>query len=464
MKKERIVYSIILTSILVCVSILSVYGSRTITSDSDTILSQIQCSNGNVYDVSSTNLQTAINSFNNQSGFIQLPACIINTTTPIRIATGCHLNGVGNDTVIRLANDANTTIIKNFDQTNGNDFIKISNLRIEGNCGNQDVYIGDGIHDPWWSYTCGIWVKNCEFVEIYSVTINGTRNQGILADKCRFVNVHDCFFTDIGISYDGTGYDHYAAEAVYYYNTTDSVLTNCICDNAYSCGFVVEGYIDAPEHFWSMNVTVADCVVTDTGIGYYTEDASFVVFDGCVVSCGTDNTCFGANTASGFRVANDCKHITISDCIVRDTYRGMSISATKYLILDGNRINDTRNYGISSDCNHSLISDNSITYTGSYGMTLGGHNVTVSNNYIYHCGQWAAGIGIVGTEDMLVIGNRIIGAGGYYPNIGIYGTNTDVNSTILFNVISDVQLEIYQISGRINCTGYDDWNIYNGVS
>ena len=420
-------------------------------------------SKGNYWTATGANLQDAFDDLNNESGKVKLPICDLELTTYLRVGDGAWLDGMGNGSVLRLADDANCSIIRNYDQTNGNNDLKFSNFRIEGNCEGQDVYYGSGAGNPWWSYAVGIYLVNCDYVEIYGVTINGTRSQGILAEKCRHVNTYGCFFTEIGVSYDGTGYAHYAADAIYYYNTTDSVITTCINDNAYSVGFVIEGYIDAPSSYRSRNVTVSGCVSTDTGVGYYVEDASFVVFDHNTVSCGTDNSCFGASTASGFRIATDCDHITVSDNIIVDTYRGIQVSADNYLIIKGNQINDTYR-GIDGSCSHSDISHNVVTYCTTYGMNFDGHNNSIDHNYIYQCGQWSAGIGIIGTENMTVTFNHIVGIGGQYPNLGIYGANSDKNSIILFNKFEKVDSEIYQCIGRLNCTGYDDWNFYTGVS
>lgn len=427
----------------------------------------IQNSNGNSFTVTNAGLQDAIDDLDNESGFVALPICDITITTTIQIGTGCELYGHGNGSVLRLGDEANTTVIKNYDQVNGNDYIKIHDIKIEGNCEGQDVYfaISPPTGDPFYAYTDGIWLKNCKYCEIYSMLINSTQDCGILTDACKWMNTHDCIILNSGISFDGSGLHHYSAAGVFYMNTTDSVMSNVIVDNAYSYGIIVEGYYGVFEKWFSKNVSVSNCIVTNTGGCFYVEDAKNVIFDGCIADCNMDDTCLGANTSKGFYILNGAtngiKHITISDCIIRNAAQGILLSGS-YNVITGNQINNSKYNATNSyvnSANHSIISDNVINDAGKYGILDGGHNNTIKNNYIGHTGAADAAIRISSTEDCSVIGNHIVDA-----QIGVYGANSDTNSIVLFNKILDCGLPIFQVTGRVNCTGYDDWNFYSGVS
>ena len=120
--------------------------------------------------------------------------------------------------------------------------------------------------------------------------------------------------------------------------------------------------------------------------------------------------------------------------------------------------------GLTSSGSNCSFNNNHFHNSENYGVSLSGKNNTFMGNHIVHCAQWGAGVGISGLEDSTLSFNTIIGIGGSYPNLGFYGDNGDTDCVILFNTFQDVDNEIYQCNARVNCTGYDDWNFYTGVS
>ena len=470
-------------------------GSVVRNSTHDNINTFIRNSNGKYWAATGANIQNAIDDLNNESGWVELPPCDIELTSPIDLGDGCWLRGAGNASILRLADDANCTMLRNYDRTNGNVFIRVSDIKLEGNSLGQDVWGGspNPPYDPFFSYTHGVYLEKCTDCEIYGITTNDTQDCGVFAGHCERINTHDCFFHNSGIAFDGVStFEHYTAAGIYYYNTSDSIINDLIIDNPYSAGVIIEGeYAEYPHG--TNSVSVSDCVVTNTGCGYYTEDALHCVFDNCVVSCNQNNMCWSPYTvgSSGFKIRGTCSDITLSNCIMTDSYWGIDIAiGSKYITMTGCEINNTANKGMLVACTDSLISYNTIADVGHWAIHLQsgaakndfshniitnvpggydalydqGNNNTISFNFFTDLGHWDAAIRIASASDETVVYNTIIGIGGSYPNIGINGANTDTDCIVMFNKFQNVQNEIYQCNARVNCTDYDDWNFYSGVS
>jgi len=414
----------------------------------------ISNSEGHYWVASFANLQNAIDDLDNESGWVNGGNNLITQDGILYVGDNCELYNVR----LYLDDDANCTMIRNYDQTNGNANITIHDIILDGNSGGQDVW-----YDCFYSYTNGIYLLKCEFVEIYSVTIYDTQNMGIFVKEGSQINVHDCMFIDLASAFDESGLKHYAAFGVWYWETYDSVISGCIVDNAFSGGFVVESALAATYAEATQNVSVTGCSVYDSGVGYYMEDTSHVLFDDCMVSCGTDDACYGASTARGFFIASDVYHVTISNSIIRDTYRGVT-GSPDWIEVIGCEFTNITSYAMNLAGSYTYIYNNVIADIGSNGISLGGDNATVCGNHIERCGQWSAGISIASTEDSKIFLNTIVGTGTQYPNLGVYGANSDTNCYIMFNSMNGIQYPIYQCNARVNCTDYDDWNFYSGVS
>ncbi|HEY3833607.1 MAG TPA: glycosyl hydrolase family 28-related protein [Acidimicrobiia bacterium] len=83
-------------------------------------------------------IQAALNGLPASGGVVQLVGGSYAVSKTIQMRSGCHLVGAGRGaTVLRLANGADTTVIRNADVTNGNPGIAVRALAIDGNKSHQ---------------------------------------------------------------------------------------------------------------------------------------------------------------------------------------------------------------------------------------------------------------------------------------------------------------------------------------
>lgn len=529
-------------------SILSAIATRTITDSSDiwtgTIVWQgnidfesgsyfnlskkIYTSTGRVYNATAANIQTAIYSLSNSSGWVQLPKCDITITTPLKLGTNCWLRGQGNATVLRLANAANCSMIINHDTTNGNDNIRISDMRLEGNSLGQDEWVTAGY---WYNCNHGIHFIKCDYAEIYNLFINNTHSLGILVTQGRYINVHDCIIEKAGWLYEqsGSSLEHYPGSGVWYWNTSNSLINNVQVINPYACGIVIEG-MDATEKYWSFNVTIGNCYVSDCAVGYYFEKSGYHTITNCVADGCNDINCYG--TAYGaIRTASATRNIKFNNIISTRGHNGIFIVGknhtftavdieypANYGIYEGATNNNsyigctvTRNgagYGIYSEGKNLSISNCRFidTFSSSIYTTATADNCIITGNYVLEAGsnaihtygdyniitnniiQASADHGIrVEGDDGLIVGNILKKpAAGFKRGIylstannwtvalnhidgfafGIQESSSDYNDIILnyLQNIDDTEISISGAHSRVNCTGYNDWNFYAGVS
>lgn len=554
--------------IMIGISVSSVMsGTRIITDESDTVYTDIINSNGKYNSTADgeVGLQWLIDDLDNESGYVELSVCNITLTTTLELGDGCWLRGQGNASVLWLDDNANCTMITNYNaggtysSTTINKDIRISDIRLEGN----------GLNQPeWWSstnqvnlYAHGIRLHNVRDSIINNVIVNNTASGGIIIEGhgtgSTNVEVTDCYLKDIGKLYEDSGSDetHWYAIGIWLFNATRSTVSNCVVINPYANGIDAEGEYAADEEWANPNIIIDGCIVSDCSMGYYMESARDVVIDGCIAINCTDTTIYGS--AAGVFMAADVRDVIVSDlitdscglavnvnghnvtfssCKSHDSVSGgfltygnnitfIGCSSTSdggygfyiqgsYVITDGCYIYDsgsnaieytTGEKGIVSDCiiranaNDGIsVSSSYITITGnqiydsaSDGIVVSGSNCIISNNYIhdpttrsilvtgdnttiqgnniYRGGQYDASIKISNAVNCSVIGNLICSdpASVEYPYVGINESGTSDYNLIIFNKIAGDIYDAIQTVGantKVNCTGLDDWNFYDGVS
>ncbi len=463
---------------------------------------KIHNSNGNSYIANEQGLQDAINNLNNQSGMVILPVCDIEISSPIYLSTGCELKGTGDGSVLRLADGANCSMIRNYDQTNGNDNIKIHNIKLEGNSLGQDEWEWH-LGNP--SYTIhtvnhGIHLNKCNNVEIYSVTINNTHSIGIFTVGGKNYNIHDVYITKAGWLYEqsGNGMDHWYGDGIWLYNTNDSVINNIIVDDSYANGIVIEGFRDSAPEFRTHNVTVTNCIVTDTEFGYYIEDAQNIILSNSISMNCTETEIYGQGAGiraykcndiqvNGFRSTSDyytvlfdesAVNMTLTNIISKDakqdqlsggafTVKGSDTKLTDChvynssgngfyfnmtnLSMDSCSATNTGLYGIrhigldslEAENPWSVISNCEVTNTGNFGIEVTFNNVTLDGNVV--AGTTGNGIS-VNSDNLRITNNRVRDT----TSQGILVNVDSENVTISGNDISNIALNGIYVYGRSN--------------
>jgi parallel beta-helix repeat protein len=541
----------------------------------------IMNSNGNLYPLNETGLQDAIDDLSNLSGWVEIPVGRIVLTGSIFVGNGCWLRGGGNASVLFLQTNANVSMIVNYDQTNGNRDIRLSDFRLEGNGDNQPEHWANNRIS--YNYQHGVEFRYVAHSRIEKLTINNTASGGILWGEGENCSVTDCYLSNIANLYDdsGTGYTHWYAIGIHMDNCSYSTVHNCIVNRAYSIGICLENddgggaSPDTDPTWWVHDITVSDCKVVDANFGFYAEWAKNCVFQSCtaedcsepdvyagaagfiisgkttsilVDGCITENCSTGVGTNGSF--FNNGDNNVFSDCISRNSNRnGFSTSdGTENTIYSNCEVYNASYIGFYSEstnvsfdgcnvfvcgyngiqCSIGTNSDNmwgninggSIVNAGQHGIQIHYFNFSINGltvrdatndgihiegdrnsvkgchvimsgnsgievnpgvwnptsdsglmigNFVDGGGNGFAAISLSDTVNWSIIGNEItkVSLLANYPQDGILESGNSDNNTILFNkIIGNYNAEITIVGTytRVNCTGYDDWNFYDGVS
>lgn len=320
----------------------------------------------------------------------------------------------------------------------------------------------------------GIMLWYCNYSIINSCFTNNTYSSGIVYEEdTESTHCHDGLISNCIASNTSIGFYTEGADKV--------KISNCI---AYNCSYAsVPDYgngagfrahnendvsiISSTSKFNSAGVTISssgvrtsviDCFIeeTTTNVGAITNAGDFTKISSCdfnenykhiVASSGGDDltindcTFYGADTYALDITAKDfiINGNTFYDC--GDNCLVINAGGDGY-VIDGNNFIDLANWGITTVGDNGVISNNLIQLENGYdrAIRLTCENVTVNCNFIY-----GASADIFGIEEA--------------------DSGADYNS-IIFNHFVGVTtpIEIHGANTRINCTGYDDWNFYDGVS
>lgn len=432
-------------------------------------------SNDNHYPATETGLQDAIDNIDNESGsWVDGGGNNISISKILKVGTGEFRNFR-----LYLADNADCTMIMNYDLTNGNNDIYIHHVTLDGNGENQpwknstDVDIWD--HEP-----CGIFLINCDDVTIRDVNISYTQFLGLVIQQGKRPVVDNVRVSYAGDWLDNVPYtpsDCYSASGIFMYNSTECIVTNCHVFDVWAAGIIIESTLPSYNPYRCYYSSVSNCVVVNSTIAFYCEDAENVSFINCVSNdtmlkntaysldvgflAKTINTrnikfigCSTSNSYYGFSVGGNGSEIV--SCTARYVHKGI-ICAANYSSVVNNKVIYGTNIGISYTGRDGDVSGNTINNCLE-GIRISASNTSVYRNHINNCTDlWGNGIVLSSADNCTFLGNYIIGDGGYYPNTGFYGGNTDVNCRILFNTISGIANDILQCNAQVNCTG-DNWN------
>jgi len=366
------------------------------------------------------------------------------------------------------------------------------------------------------------WEGEAEGLELYfPIGVHFQECNDVMVHGCYFNDVHgDCIVFE-----GGTGYDadycvisqcimDDAYNGVWIENAQNVVVSDCIATNMNK----LEAYDDdEPSGYYGLNwknLSFINCqahycgnIGNSKGYGFLFGAGN----GGTVLGCLTQN-----GHGDGYGVGGD--NIIISNSISKDDNDygvicsaqgenlkvidntiegcgdgGIFITAEANCIIRGNHIEDTGTYGIWLNSDDAIVSDNSIFNTDQHGIFCDGvSNSIVSNNWIHTVtdgGNDGIQLGTSwssGTHNVSVIGNYIEN-----PNDdGIVLANNARDCTVALNRILDGDEGVYEAAGcdyneiifnsiegcsgtdidtngantRVNCTDFDDWNFYSGVS
>jgi len=445
----------------------------------------IKNSNGFFGLATESNLQLAIDNLDNESGWVELPVVQIDLDDQIKIGDGCWLRGQGNGSVLRLNDNVNKTVITNYnagstyfvvgDPTTPNYNIKITDLVIEANGLNQPEWwtIGGAETNQVNLFAHGIRLHNVFNTTIKDVTVNNTAASGILLEYGNRAYVENCHVSNAGKLYadSGNDYDMYYTWSFHAFNVSNSTFSACKVYDSYGNGFCVEGQ-NLPglaRKYWAENCVIENCYVYNATYGYYFEYAqNCMLTDSTAFDC-RDTRIYGG--AGGLKFASSVTdNIIVTGCIFDGGKTVVGNSGGTNITIDNCVIQNGDQYGIDSDGGDGLYVSNCRFYGSNSGvMRINScKNNSIFNNYLWGGAYWGTAISLASVRDSLVMFNHFIEVRNNEPYDGIKESGTSDGNVIVFNKFSgslaNNEITITGGNTRVNCTGFDDWNFYPGVS
>ena len=424
---------------------------------------------GHSFIPSQSGLQQSIWDLNSSGGgWVELPTCNITITSTIYVTSNVWLRGAGASSVLYLADNANTSFIKNegsrYTPRRLNYNIKISDILLNGNCYQQPIWVpGNDI----WTPPNGIGIWNGRNTTINNVKFNNITQCCIYLLRSNWSMVRDCTFYNFGGRYardEGSiavGHFPYFASGVFVDGGQNFTISGCHFNKGYS-GAIITQSTYGDYKFYTRNGIIDDCIVYNCHYGYYAENArnikvsNFIVYNSTksindvpiqppyafligtgntenikLTACGAYN-CGNSITATGGSYAISGSNNSAVSC---DSYysrvNGMDISGYRNIVSLCTIINASRK-GIYSLCIEPQITNNNILRSWTYGMYVGAATSTAS--YYNKFG--------------LISGNNI------------NGTNSDAIYCSLYNT-SLISNNIYNTG-----VGYGIWSLgkYNRIS
>lgn len=429
-------------------------------------INAITNSNGGCWEATETGLQDAIDDLNNESGWVDGGNNNISISSTIYLGTGCKLRNVE----LYLVGNSDCTMIENYDITNGNDDIKIYYVTLDGN---EDGQTADDSVGSWdgtrFNIPFGIYLINCDNVEISHCNVSNIQLGGIYVQESEKPNIHHNHINKIGDSFDaGDPADCYTAGGIYLFNTTKGIVSKNHIVDTYAFGICVESTLPSVTPYRCHYTLVDGNYVENTSIAFYCEDAENITFSNNIVNeiYLKDSDLFGGGAFGMGFFAKAGGNVNKLTYIGNQVHNGRSTGCRGFNIHSNNsKITDsliTNFYrGIHYGGCEGLVSNNHIEGTTQYSIYFDtAENVTCTQNICQDWGGGSAAIRISSLFNSLVMMNTMLDN----VNIGIYGSNSDNGNFVLFNHFENVNIELYQVGDRVNCTGYADWNFYTGVS
>ena len=449
----KAVVALLLTMIIFCGNFAV---SRTITDSSDTVYTQIICSNGNIYPATAANLQTAIYAVDNSTdgtiGWVDGAGINISISNSIKVTNNIELRNLK----LYVASSTNKTAIVNYyygsEGTGTNYHIYIHDVYIDGNGANQ----------PEWNGASGwamenlpnaIYIEYCNNVTIENIEMFDMASGGIFVERGKNIIIDKIKGYDIGALYknSGHGYDDWYAVGVWLYNCSGATISNVIMNNTYAGGIAIESHISAPERFADHDVVVSNCFVSDSQWGYYTEDCTDVLFSNCIANDCVDNQ-ISAVSRTGFLITDNSHRISLVNCEARYSYYGFFVDGD-YCQLTNCISKDSSSHGFYIKQPFAVL-----TNCQSYSDAGCGFRVAAYNASLTGCSVISSGVQSIyikhstdGTKNgyTLISGCIIYGSSNY--GIDSYASNVSIVNNILRNCAYGISFATSGTAQNITC-------------
>lgn len=418
----------------------------------------IRNSNDNSWIATGANIQLAIYDLNSSGGgkvtlpegTSTLPNLGENLST-LYITDNVWLCGQGNSTIIKLADSADSKVVVNQDETNGNVGIKISDLQINGNGINQDSSNWNRDHN-------GITLVRCHNSVIENVRVANASAYGIQIRRGGENSIINCEVYNAGAGRpynmfdDDTNLGHYCI-GITVKSEKFTKIIGCRVHDCLSNGIVVEHMYDGIPNNGNI---VSGNIIWDCYAGIWFENAENSTIHGNIIYNNTKRGAYEDSIPTGMVIGSNSKNLVISNNHLN--YNGWSSSScsisihhtSSNIIITGNYINNSYGYGISGAGNYSKISDNRIGNSNNSGIYItdffGTTGFSITDNTITN----STNRGIIASSGIPSISSIIIS-----DNIINHTTNDEgIKSVFYHNVITGNSIFNSAADG-ILCTGGD---------
>jgi len=227
---------------------------------------------------------------------------------PINLISNMVLQGQGENTVIKLADNfnANTSIIRG----NGVFNVLIRNLVIDGNKAQQTSGTQHGIY-----------LSNSENIKIENVTIKNCRDYGLNLQG----SISGCVADKVSIYYNEIGVRLLA---------NSSIINSVIAENEFS----------GIHCYDAINTTISNCKIYNNGAGIYNNEYGIYVKDSenLIIMA---NYIYG-NNSDGIYLDGGLKNKISKNKIYQNNDDGMTLDALQKSEVEGNEIYDNTGIGV----------------------------------------------------------------------------------------------------------------------
>jgi len=358
---------------------------------------KIWASNGQLYDCTNTDLQTAINDLGNSGGTIVLPECNITITSTLALYNKIKIMGQGHESILYM--DTASDDILAFDGRT-KDYPENRGIHVDSICFQSDL--SNEINGLRFTMTSHAKITNCWFENI---------DHGVVLDD----GVGDVYYVTV----DNNHFYNIGDDAI----ITDADVFNCSITN-----------------------NIIDCQTATADQGIYIQGTNNTIDNNVVenVNKAGGYGIYLSATSSANIVSNNVIRKTYSNCvrvsgsgnsIIGNTISDNENNAGVYLFLKGHIVSDNivkniagNGIDMNTDAEYINIIGNEVSNTAGAGITVNGDYVTVTGNTIH---TNTASDGITGSGNWVICSNNII----HDKRHGIYCTWD--NSTISFNLIKD---------------------------
>lgn len=341
-------------------------------------------------------IQSAINAVNSLGGgTVFIKSGIYSISNTMTIPSNITIAGVGNSTVLTLANASNVHLFTNADTTNGNSGIIIRDLRADGNKANQTsagVFVQMDATGT--NTNNNIRFENLWLVNMYQMGMNPKGIRGLFINNILFENCgsstldHSLYiirctqFEINNIVSRNPGGGHFKCRS-----SSDGSVNNFFGENSGSRSFSVTGQSD--------HVSLTGCYAyNSTNAGFVTIDE-----DGTVPRWITFTACRAVNSATeGFDIQKGNQHI-LNGCMARNSQlNGIKLTSVSKNTISGcevfnNDLSQTNNYGINltNSSQNTVIGnvcmDDQTSHTATVTGTSGQAVLTASTTRLFSTGE-----------------------------------------------------------------------------